>query len=74
MGSRKPALDGGTDPSTKGPFLGERTCPRMPDDACAVSCAKMAKPIEMPFALCTRVGRKKHVLHGDALAQPGEYD
>ena len=29
---------------------------------CAVSCAKMAEPIEMPFGLWTRVGTRKHVL------------
>jgi len=32
----------------------------MPDDT-AVSCAKMAERIEMPFALWTRVGPRKHV-------------
>jgi len=37
-------------------------------------CAKMAESIEMPFALSTRVGRRKHVLHGGTLAQPDEYD
>jgi len=26
----------------------------------------MAKPIEMPFGLWTRVGRRKHALHGRA--------
>ena len=40
----------------------------------AVSYAKMAEPIEMAFGLCTRVDRRKHVLHGGTLAQPGEYD
>jgi len=34
-----------------GQFLGEMTCPGMPDDT-AVSCAKMAEPIEMPFGGC----------------------
>jgi len=29
-----------------------------------VSPAKTAEPIEMPFGLWTRVGRRKHVLHG----------
>jgi len=33
----------------------------MSDDT-AMSCAKMAEPIEMPFGLWTRMGRKKHVL------------
>jgi len=35
----------------------------------AVSCAKMAKPIEMPFGLWTQVGRRKHVLDGGGLMQ-----
>jgi len=40
----------------------------------AVSCAKMAKRIDMPFELWTRVGTRKHVLGiGCTLAQPGEY-
>ena len=39
-----------------------------------MSCAKMAEPIEMLFGLWTRVGRRKHVLHGGTLAPPGEYD
>jgi len=30
----------------------------------AVSWAKMSEPIEMPFGLWTRVGPRKHVLHG----------
>jgi len=30
----------------------------------AMSCAKMAEPIEMPFELWTRVSPRKHVLHG----------
>jgi len=34
----------------------------------------MAKPIEMPFELWTRVGRRKHVLHGDTYAPPDEHD
>jgi len=31
----------------------------------AVSCAKMAERIQMPFGLWSRVGRRKHVLHGE---------
>jgi len=34
----------------------------------------MAKPIEVPFGLWTRVGRRKHVLHGGTLEPPGEHD
>jgi len=35
----------------------------MPDDT-AVSCAKMAEPVEIPFGLRTRVGPRKHVVDG----------
>jgi len=35
----------------------------MPNDT-AVSCAKMAELIEMMFGLWTRMGPRKHVLHG----------
>jgi len=34
----------------------------------AVSCAKMAEPIKMPFGLWTEVSQGKHVLHGRHLA------
>jgi len=30
----------------------------------AVSCAKMAEPMEMPFGLWTRVSPRKHVVDG----------
>ena len=39
----------------------------------AVSCAKMAKQIEMVFGL-TWTKRRTHVFHGGTLAQPSEYD
>jgi len=29
-----------------------------------MDCAKTDEPIEMPFGLWTRVGQRKHVLHG----------
>jgi len=56
-------------PHAKGQFLGERTCPAMPDDT-AVSCARMAEQIEMPFGLWTLVDPRKHVLGG---VHNGEY-
>jgi len=37
-----------------------RACPT----TLAVSCAKMAEPIVMPFGLWTRVGPMKHVVDG----------
>jgi len=58
-------LDGVQIPLCVEQFLGERTYPGMPDDT-AVSCAKVTKPIEMPFALWTRLGRRKHMLYGRA--------
>jgi len=33
----------------------------------AMSCAKMAEPVEMPFRLWTRIHLMKHVLHGGHL-------
>ena len=41
----------------------------------AISCTKMAEPMDMPFGLWTPIGPRKDVLHGGrTLAQPGEYD
>jgi len=40
---------------------------------CAVSCAKTAEPIEMPFGLWICAGPRKHV-GCTQLAQPAEYD
>jgi len=37
----------------------------------AISCAKTAEPIEMPFGMWTQVGPRKD---GVTLVQPGEYD
>jgi len=47
-----------------------RACPTT---LCSELC-KMAKPMEIPFELWTPVGRRKHMLHGGALAPPGEYN
>jgi len=49
----------GQDSHVKGQLLEERTCPGMPDDT-AVSCAKMAETIDLPFGLWIRVNRRKH--------------
>ena len=49
----------GPDPNTKGQLLGERMCLGIPDNT-AVSCAKMAELIDLPFGLCTQVGERKH--------------
>jgi len=50
----------------KAPFLGERACPGMSNDT-AVSSAKMAEAIEIPFGcvlfgLCTRLSPRNHEL------------
>jgi len=59
VSSRKHVLDGAQIPYAKGQLLGERTCPGMPNDT-AVSCAKMAKPTDLPFGLWTGVRQRKH--------------
>jgi len=62
LGPMNHALDGGPNrPMRRRNFRGKD----MPGHArrhSAVSCAKMAEPIEMPFVLCTRIGPRKHVL------------
>jgi len=50
---------GSRSPHAKRQFLGETTCPGMPDNT-AVRYAKLAEPIEVPFELWTRVGPRKH--------------
>jgi len=58
--------------------------PRHAQPHSAVSCAKMDEPIDLPFGLWTRVGRKKHKFNRirqvfyvpsleRTLAPPGEY-
>ena len=37
----------------------------------AVSCAKMAQPIEMPFGLWAQLGSRNHVLDGGTDSQTG---
>jgi len=59
VGPKKHVLDWVQSLHTKGQLLGESTCPGMPDDT-VVSCAKMAEPIDLPFRLLYRVGRRKH--------------
>jgi len=65
MGPRKHVLDGVEIPRAKRLFLGERTCPGMPDNT-AVSCSKMAEPIEMPFGLWTWIDPGKYALDGSS--------
>ena len=59
VGPRKHVLNGAQISHVEGQLLGDRTLPGMPVDT-ATSCAKMAEPINLPFGLRTRVGRRKH--------------
>ena len=59
----------GSDPSMgRGNFKEQKAQPRsvVKYSNSAVSCAKVAQPIEMPFGVWTRVGPRKHVLGGGA--------
>jgi len=64
---------GSRSPYAKEQLLGKNMCGCARQHS-AVSYAKIAKPVKMPFGLWTRVGWRKHVLHGGTLAPPGEYD
>jgi len=61
-GPRKALLHGvqNPDPHANGQFWGKVT-PGHAQQHSAVSCAKMAEPVEMPFGLWTLVGPRKHV-------------
>jgi len=45
-------------------FKGEKGRPVVKYSDSAVSCAKTAEPIKMPFGIWTRVDPRKHVLGG----------
>jgi len=78
VGPRKHVLDRGPDPQgppCEGAIFRGKVMPGHSRRHFAVSCAKMAELIEMPFGLWTRVGRRKYALHGEHWrAPPGEYD
>jgi len=59
---------------SKGAIFRGKNVPWLARRHSAMSCAKTAEPIQMPFGLCSRMGPRKHVWHGGTLAQPGEYD
>jgi len=67
VGSRKYVLDGSRSPCEEAIIRGKD----MPghERHSAVSCAKMAETIDLPYGLWTRVGRRKVTL-----VPPGEYD
>ena len=66
VGARNHVLDGGPGlPNRRGNFeaLEEAAYCKLYGFS-AVTCAKTAEPIEIPFGLWTRVGPRKHVLGG----------
>jgi len=66
MGPRNHVLDGGPDPRVgRAIFFGERGTHRKVWGASALSCAKTATPIEMPFGMLTRMDPRNHALDGD---------
>jgi len=44
----------------KGPIIRGKDVPRLTRQHTAVSCAKMAELIDLPFGLYTQVGERKH--------------
>jgi len=65
VGPRNRVLDGGPDPPMgRGNFEGRKGHPIVKYGDTAVICAKTAKPIEMPFGLWARMGRRSHALDG----------
>ena len=62
--SMEPCIRWGPDrPMPRGNFWG-KDMPRHAQRHSAMSCAKMGKPIEMPFWLWTQMGPRKHILGG----------
>jgi len=59
VGSTKHVLDV-LDPPCQETIITGKDMPGHARRHYAVSCAKMAEPIDLPFGLWTRVGRKKH--------------
>jgi len=60
---RNHVLDGDRDSQLEGAILKREGMPQHVRRYSDVSCVKTTEPIEMPFGLWTRVGRRKHVLH-----------
>jgi len=74
MGPKNHVLDGGPDCPKQGAIFRGKDMPKQARQHFAVSNAKMAEPIEMPFALWTRVGPRKQVLHGVHIGTTCAYD
>jgi len=62
VGPRNHVLDGSRSPMGRGNLRGGKEWPIVKYKDTAVSCAKMAELIEMPFGIWTRVVPRKHVL------------
>jgi len=63
VGPRNHVLDGSPDPPMgRGNFEGEKGPPIVKYRDSVVPCTKTAEPIEMPFGLWARMGRRNHVL------------
>jgi len=62
-GPRNHELNGGADPPQKGAILGKRVAHCKVLRLSAVSCAKTAELIDLPFGLWNRVGRRKYKFH-----------
>ena len=68
VGLKKAWIRWGPDPPCKGAIFWGKVTPGHGRRHSAMSCAKTAEPIEMPFGLWTRVGPRKHVDHGKRLS------
>ena len=53
-GPKEACITWSTHIPVEGQLVGDRTCPAMPDET-AMSCAKTAEAIDLPFELWTRV-------------------
>jgi len=57
----------------EGAILREKGRPIAKCGDSAVSCAKIAEPIEMPFGLWARIGPRNHVLDGVHIPIKGQF-
>ena len=84
-GSKKACIRRNLDPAWERAIIREKDMPMHNRRHSAVSCAKMAEPIDLSLGLWTWVGRRKHKFnpirqmapmcpHGVTLAPPDEYD
>jgi len=64
VGPRNHIFDGGPYHPWEEAIMGGKVHPTVKYRDTAVTCAKTAEPIEMPFGLWARIGRRNHVLDG----------